>query len=334
MRLQTLLKHTSRSLYLSAQMLPASIRPAFGLAYLLCRYADTIADTLLLPRERRLYWIEQFPHWVHKRDASQQMQLIYEISGSAENHYEHALLSHLTDCFRAFAAIPAAQQALIEEVVTSVCLGMEIDLQTFPNKMYAAPVAFKTAQDLTQYCRLMGGKPGLFWSKLIWQTGEVQLPQELFFQLGEQIGDALQIVNILRDAPKDLQLGRCYFPNEELKAAGLSANDLLISQNSARFEPIKQKWIAWGKQNLQQAFAYFYAIPKTSVRVRAAVAWPILWTADTLLKLSQTSTLLDPSRRVKIPRSTIYATLAATPAILVSNRLFDNWLQHKLEKLP
>ena len=45
MDIETLLKNTSRSLYLSVQALPGNMRPAFGIAYLLCRYADTIADT-------------------------------------------------------------------------------------------------------------------------------------------------------------------------------------------------------------------------------------------------------------------------------------------------
>jgi len=55
------------------------MRPAFSVAYLLCRYADTIADTHLLPAERRLYWIERFPGMIHSQNPQEAAQLAQEI---------------------------------------------------------------------------------------------------------------------------------------------------------------------------------------------------------------------------------------------------------------
>ena len=49
-----LLKDVSRSFYLTLRVLPNSIRPQIGLAYLLARTTDTIADTGLVPLEQRL----------------------------------------------------------------------------------------------------------------------------------------------------------------------------------------------------------------------------------------------------------------------------------------
>src|SRR5260370_34747825 len=49
-----LLKQVSRSFYLTLRVLPAYIRTQIGLAYLLARTTDTIADTELVPLERRL----------------------------------------------------------------------------------------------------------------------------------------------------------------------------------------------------------------------------------------------------------------------------------------
>ena len=68
---ETLLKNTSRSLYLSVQALPKNMRPAFGIAYLLCRYADTIADTPLIAPARRLDWIGQFPALLEEQNQTQ-----------------------------------------------------------------------------------------------------------------------------------------------------------------------------------------------------------------------------------------------------------------------
>src|SRR5215831_7469488 len=52
--LQSLLKATSRSFYLTLRVLPGAIRPQIGLAYLLARTTDTIADTEILPVAQRL----------------------------------------------------------------------------------------------------------------------------------------------------------------------------------------------------------------------------------------------------------------------------------------
>ena len=333
MDIDTLLKNTSRSLYLSVQALPAALRPAFGIAYLLCRYADTIADTQLLPAERRIYWINHFPLLIQEQNTKEEKQLVSEICGKTENPHEALLVKNLMSCLAVFNQISEPQKSFILEVVHAVCDGMKIDLTSFPLSSAQQPGAFQTEQDLHRYCRLMGGKPGRFWSQLIYSHAHIPCEEEVFYQLGEQVGDALQIVNILRDLPKDLQQGRCYFPQTDLQQAGLTTADLLDPKNSIRFEPIKQKWIAWGKNNLSVSKRYYGLISKTQPRIRTSVAWPMLWTADTFAKLSAAEDLLNPNKRIKIPRSTIYKTMFLSPFILLSNTLFTRWLERKLNRL-
>ncbi|MCQ2410144.1 MAG: squalene/phytoene synthase family protein [Elusimicrobiaceae bacterium] len=332
MDLETLLKNTSRSLYLSVQALPRAMRPAFSVAYLLCRYADTIADTPLLPAERRLYWIAKFPSIIETQPDEEITHLAREINGGSENPYERILIENLRPCLAAFNKISASQQPFILEVARAVCNGMKIDLQTFPQEKNAPVVAFQTAKELENYCRLMGGKPGQFWSQLIFHTSKIHTDKETFFELGRHIGDALQIVNILRDLPKDLQLGRCYFPHEDLQTCGLTPADLFNPANSTRFEPIKRKWILWGLARLQDGIRYFTLLPKTHPGQRAAVAWPVLWAADTLYKIYREPDLLNVKKRVKISRTTIHLTMLLTPPIWLSNAVFEAWLTHKIRK--
>ena len=99
--LNELLKHTSRSLYLSASLLPKAVRPAFCVAYLLCRYADTIADTALLPPEKRLDWIEIFPSLITQPDEEKIKQLAQEIVPSAADKAEETLLHNFPACRQA-----------------------------------------------------------------------------------------------------------------------------------------------------------------------------------------------------------------------------------------
>ena len=329
---ETLLKNTSRSLYLSIQALPKALRAPFAIAYLLCRYADTIADTHLLPAKQRCGWIEKFPQLVINQNAQEVFALTQEISGKSENKYEEELIKNLSLCLQQFNTLPDGFKPLVLEVVQAVCEGMKIDLTYFPTQKNEPINAFEKVEQLEHYCRLMGGKPGLFWSKLILKTTKLPVESNVFLAWGQQIGDALQIVNILRDLPNDLQLGRCYFPLEDLQQTGLTPNELLRAENSARFEPVKQKWIRWGLSRLEAAPRYFSALPKTQPGGRAAVAWPILWTVDTLYKIAQSPDLLNRQKHIKIPRSTIHFTLACTPVLWVSNTAFSVWLKRKINR--
>ena len=161
-----------------------------------------------------------------------------EIAGGQEKPDDKARIEPLPQCLACINRIPPQLQELIMDVVYAVCDGMQKDLSFFPHEKAPLPKAFDAPADLERYCRLMGGKPGLFWSRLICRAMSVSLPEEKFFEWGQHIGDALQIVNILRDLPKDLRIGRCYFRRTDLQQAGLTAQDLLNPGNSPRFEHV------------------------------------------------------------------------------------------------
>ena len=263
-------------------------------------------------------------------DEAQLKELAAQIIPAAGNPAEEKLLHNFPACREAFLKIAPPQQRAILEVVDAVCAGMKIDLQTFPHEKSGKLNSFTTPEELENYCHLMGGEPGRFWSRLIADTHACDLHTNLFIPLGESIGNALQIVNILRDLPRDLRIGRCYIPSDDLVDEGIIPTDLLKPQFAPQFEPVKRKWITWGRKNLDAAHRYFAGLPLAQVRHRAAVAWPVLWAADTLNLLEQAPNLLDPAVRVKIPRARIYATMAATPVLLAGNMAFDWWLDRKL----
>ena len=56
--LSGVLRDVSRSFYLTLHLLPGPVRTQIGLAYLLARTTDTIADTELVPLEQRLQCLQ------------------------------------------------------------------------------------------------------------------------------------------------------------------------------------------------------------------------------------------------------------------------------------
>ena len=68
--LTALLRGVSRSFYLTMRALPGPVRGLIGLAYLLARTADTIADTATLPPDERLARLLAFRAQVEGAEGS------------------------------------------------------------------------------------------------------------------------------------------------------------------------------------------------------------------------------------------------------------------------
>src|ERR1044071_2980882 len=67
---EPLLRPVSRSFYLSIRILPRRLREPVGLAYLLARTTDSVADTAQIPAELRIQTLEKLRGLIAgKRDA-------------------------------------------------------------------------------------------------------------------------------------------------------------------------------------------------------------------------------------------------------------------------
>jgi len=319
--LSGLLKRVSRSLYLSIRALPGSLRPVFSAAYLLCRAADTIADTRLVPPERRIRWIRKFPGLLddaRARDAALP-ELVEELIPAADIADERELLRSLGAVFALAQPLSEEERRLVRDVVREVCSGMETDLGVFGSDA-ASLKSFSNGEQLEEYCRKIGGGPGVFWTRAA--VLKERIPGNGLADKGRRIGEALQMVNILRDTPRDLRIGRCYWPRTDLDSAGLSLADMLRPELSEKFRPVAEKWMRWAVERLSAAEEYVAALPKAQFGLRASVIWPVYWGLDTMLEVWKTGRFLDPLVKAKVPRARIYLTIAKTPAALASNAVF------------
>ncbi len=313
--LDNLLKNNARSLYLSAKILPAKIRPPFYCAYLLCRIADTIADTDIIPQKDRIDLIRAFPYIIDKQDPQQILKLKELIPQDSSTYInERVLMENISLCINAFNALSDYHKKITLDVVHSVCFGMEWDLSFFPSTESGLLKAMVTADDTERYCDYMGGQPGVFWAKLLLDGSD----DEGFVAQADSIGKALQIVNILRDMPADIAIGRIYLPMSDITKNDLMPQDFLDKKNYKKVRPIIYKWINFGLDNIQVTPDFVEKIPFWRLPSRIAVTLPALWCLDTLLILAGAKNLLDPAKREKISRKTIYKTLLLSPFICIN----------------
>lgn len=317
-----LLKRVSRSMYLSLAVLPEPVRDAMGLGYLFCRAADTIADTRLVPIAKRRATLEEFRS-AFDGGLAVKASLAAGFAEHQASRSERELLERLSDCVALWKRFPEEERALLKRVVEGVVEGMRMDLSLFPGDTVDALTALPDAESLDRYCHYIGGEPGRFWTNLcLLRLPELEnVDGEALRERGIRLGKGLQITNILRDIPKDLRIGRCYLPAPELKAVGLTPEDLLDPDSVARLRPVLRTWLGWGLEHLESGAEYVHALD--GLRLRAAVAWPLLLSLKTLAMVAKSPELLKVEARVKVSRGQVYGLVAATPWTLSSNGRFQ-----------
>jgi farnesyl-diphosphate farnesyltransferase len=306
----------SRLFYTTLVVVPADVRDQIGLGYLFARAADTIADTDLIERARRLDFLSQLKaqfvsdqiSWSQIRNIQQAMSPLQQDSS------ERILLERLEDCFRLFQECSPEDRRRVQRLMTTLTQGMEMDLSRFPGQSVEDLVALKTLDDLDRYTYYVAGCVGEFWTDLMcahrkslasWNVRHMS-------DVGVRFGKGLQLTNIVKDIAHDLQKGRCYIPETMLAEAGLTPRDLLDQTNLPRFRPVLSKLVRMATEHLDQGWMYTMSIPRQEIRLRLSCMWPILSAGESLKLVLHSPDLLNPAVKVKIPRSKVYRILALT----------------------
>jgi farnesyl-diphosphate farnesyltransferase len=286
-----LLAAVSRSFYLSLRVLPRKVRAPLSLGYLLARAADTVADVPARPAAERLAILSSLHDAVMGASHTAVCNAARAFSGEVSHEGEKVLLQRLDECFAALQLCPDGERSLIQIVLTRIIRGQSLDLERFPelpDGQAAIMPRLATAGDLDEYTWLVAGCVGEFWTEvcLLHLPKCSRLPREEMIRLGTEFGKGLQLVNILRDQPRDMAQGRCYLPADELRAAGLTD----FSWPAADWKPwhaVRGRWLDRAREFLASGRAYAAAL--TVRRLRFAALLPLLIGESTLDLLSAQS---------------------------------------------
>jgi farnesyl-diphosphate farnesyltransferase len=296
-----LLKEVSRSFYLTLRMLPSRIRGQVGLAYLLARTTDTIADTGLVAPEKRLQALKELKERIMGlHGAPLNFTELKQHQGSPA---ERILLEKCESALGLIETLTPGDRQLVREVLGTITSGQELDLERFGAATADHIVALRTAEELDDYTYRVAGCVGEFWTRicLAHLYPGTALDKSYLLANGVRFGQGLQLVNVLRDLPTDLRNGRCYLPGDQLTSRGLAPEELLKPENEGRVRPVYNAWLSRAESYLSAGWDYTNALPRGSVRVRLACAWPIQIGLETT-KLLRAGPILDSAKRVKVTR--------------------------------
>lgn len=324
--LNDLLKATSRSFYLTLRILPAAVRPQIGLAYLLARTTDTIADTEILPVEQRLEALDKLrARILGQSSASLQFGELAKQQGSPA---ERMLLEKVEHALALLQTLSPEDLKLVREVLATITSGQELDLRRFGNASANQIIALETAAELDDYTYRVAGCVGEFWTKICRAHlfPQARLDEKQLIMDGIRFGKGLQLVNILRDLPADLKNGRCYLPLERLEGLKLYPEVLFSPVNAAKFLPLFHEHLDKAEAHLAAGWRYTNTLPFGQFRVRLACAWPILIGLRTIEQLRAAS-VTDLRQRVKVSRGEVrgilFRSLLACPFPGIWRRLYS-----------
>ena len=299
-----LLKGTSRSFYLTLKRLPKSVKGQIGLLYLLARISDTIADSGDSGGEDLLKLLEDYNNRAQGHTDS--MPDFSNLSEVQENPVEGLLLRGARGPIELLEEASVVDQELIRRCLDIIISGQRMDLERFSDKDGSGIRSLSRYEEMDDYAYRVAGSVGEFWTEICLEhafEASAQLKEELM-STGVRFGKALQLINILRDIPEDLEIGRCYIPTDDLEKIGLSPDDLLHSDSIDVFRPLLDQYIARTEEHLNEAVRYIGLLPHNQYRLRGACMIPVIIGQRTLALL-KTRNVLDRNNRVKVSRKEI-----------------------------
>lgn len=210
-RLHELLTKTSRTFALNIPLLDEPTRCEVTVAYLLFRVADTLEDSTAWSRERKLQELDRFSALLHDPSPAAAERLAQ--SWTADPPLDHRgymeLLGELAWVMEVHATLsPAAQRVIVDHTLRTV-----EGMAGFVARGSDHELRLRDVADLKDYCYAVAGIVGEMLTELFLARcdGLDDRATELR-RLAPAFGEALQLVNILKDAAWDNDEGRHFLP--------------------------------------------------------------------------------------------------------------------------
>jgi farnesyl-diphosphate farnesyltransferase len=225
-----LLLETSRTFALTIPLLPEPTRRATCLAYLLFRISDTFEDASTWTREAR---IEALRAWCDVlREPTSWQREARDLTGAwqAKRPSTHEgymrLVAAIPDVLDAVDRLAPGQRAIVVDHAIRSAEGMADVLGRAEPDGW---VRLASLEDLRAYCYIVAGIVGELLSSLFLHDAPQLASEAAALREHERaFGEALQLVNILKDERDDANEGRRFLPEGVLRSevVALARDDL------------------------------------------------------------------------------------------------------------
>ncbi len=235
---ERIVRRHARTFSLASHFLPAEKRRAAFALYAFCRLADDLVD---------------------QSDRASRSSLERQL-GDYERSLHAALAGRPAGPVFRELAWAVHRYGVPIPVLDELLAGVGRDLR---------PVRYESWPELGAYCEAVASTVGEMCTFVFGVTGD-ERTRDRALRFARSLGVAMQLTNVLRDVGEDARRGRCYLPDEELAAHGLSAADVLRCDPALGAD---RRWHALMAFQIDRARA-LYAIADPGVSLLASDAQP------------------------------------------------------------
>ncbi|QRN97406.1 phytoene/squalene synthase family protein [Archangium violaceum] len=325
----------SRTFALNIPVLPGPLDTAVMVAYLLCRIADTLEDeahgpasAALLTELARLSTLPEGWQADAKRFTQEALRVLRAQTPAAELR----LLEGTPRVLEALAVHEAPVRGHVAACVATMTEGM--GRMGDKGRVSGGGLGLESLEETMRYCYYVAGTVGEMLTRLFtWYSPAVAERAEKLEPRAVAFGNALQLVNILKDVREDLERGSCWLPRTVLAEYGLTPESLL--QPDKRDEAMKAhgKLVAVAHRELRQAFEYVMALPREEHGIRLFCLWPLFLAVMTLRKVYGNKAVLE-KQPVKISRRTVKWVLGSTKLLVARDSVLKMMFAALTAPLP
>jgi len=334
-----ILPSVSRTFDLAIRFLPARLGRPVGLAYLLCRIADTFEDSDILSADRRRDYLLKYgrlfnqPHDFDKNLVDElktaftdNLSSIDGLPYPTDNDPSHILTRNLDIVLLAVDSLPDRFKNHIFQRVQEMSYGMadytlraaepRIDV---PNRQINF---LEDEADWDRYCYYVAGTVGHMLTDIFSDyAGFTDSTRHRLHDLGRSFGLGLQKVNILKDAVVDTGRGICFLPKTYIDSYGISFGGKSAYILKGDVTGLVRHIVTICRRHFQDAIEYIKVIPIKYLGLRMFLIVPVMLAAATLRLFSDYPHRLLEKGDLKLGRNEVWSLVRRSAFCKYSNRL-------------
>lgn len=321
-----MLPKVSRTFAICIRLLPDRIEHSVLVAYLLCRVADTIEDSIRLAPNEKVRLLHHFRACLAAEGADpHELRTAFREPRSDEEllaREAHAVLGE-------FRQLPQAHQDAVRPWVQEMCEGMAEFVARRAASRGEDLEALATVEDLDRYCYFVAGTVGHLLTELFHlHDGRRSEPRRRRLRaLATSFGLGLQLTNIIKDVADDRRRGWSFVPRELCQLAGISPEELQDGDHRDQAQRVMRLLIEKAKGHLLDALEYTTRLPRRAYGIRLFCLTSLYFAVRTLRLAEHDPRLLDPAHKVKITRGEVYRTIVVTRLLAPVNTLVRGYFR-------
>jgi len=313
-----MLRLVSRTFALGIEQLPALLREAVMVAYLLFRVSDFLEDNEEMTPQRKAellrLWAEILSGEVEPK------RLTTLIEDTDPNDPEAKCARHAGDVLDLLHQLPEDLQGPILKEVRACSYGMARWQDRGPVVM--------TEDDLDDYMFEVAGRVGHMLTHIFaWHARPILALRDQLMPLAREFGLALQTVNVIRGLRKDFERGWIFVPESFCNEVGIKPPDMFKPENMEKAMVVVEALADKAEGHLRLGLEYIKMIPRRYHRVRLFCMWPLFFAVRTLAISRKNRQVLEDE--AKMSRTEVKQIMLETQMMGWSN----HWLDAYFEKL-